>query len=109
MRRHRKSPFGDAPMSETDALELSTHEFTLAPGHRLRASRCLICAALIGGMPVRAVTIVLLSADYCPCGNLEPDGYLVCAGHGEQRPGVLAQLVAMRAASVEAHGLEPSC
>lgn len=55
--------------------------FTLEPGHRLRAARCLVCRQLIGGQAVTVIGVAALAGEACRCGGVVSDTFLVHAIH----------------------------
>lgn len=68
-------------LAETEVLECIGQPMQLAAGHPLRGNRCLICAAMIGSLPVRTVTLIDARRKNCSCGAVATLTYLVCAGH----------------------------
>ena len=59
----------------------SAQPFTLAPGHRMRAAKCLICHLLIGSGQAVLVGVAALAGSACRCGGVVSDLFLVHASH----------------------------
>lgn len=59
----------------------SAQSFTLVPGHRMRAARCLVCHLLIGSGQAALVGVAALAGDACRCGGVVSDLFLVHASH----------------------------
>lgn len=71
----------------------STEPFTLAPGHRMRAAKCLICHLLIGSGQAVLVGVAALAGSACRCGGVVSDLFLVHASHIPMDPDELAAAV----------------
>ena len=59
----------------------SAQPFTLAPGHRMRAAKCLTCHLLIGSGQAVLVGVAALAGSACRCGGVVSDLFLVHASH----------------------------
>ena len=71
----------------------SAQSFTLAPGHRMRAAKCLICHLLIGAGQAAVIGVAALTGDACRCGGIVSDLYLIHASHVPMDPDALAAAV----------------
>lgn len=63
------------------AIVYCNEAFTFDPGHRMRASHCLICSECIGGEPAAVVGAAALMGEACRCGGIVSDVFLVHAAH----------------------------
>ena len=59
----------------------SAQSFTLAPGHRMRAAKCLICHLLIGSGEAALLGVAALAGNACRCGGVVSDLFLIHASH----------------------------
>ena len=75
----------DAPANEAadGALAVchSAQPFTLTPGHRMRAAKCLICHLLIGAGQAALAGVAALAGNSCRCGGVASDLFLIHASH----------------------------
>ena len=83
-------------VSQHDVIEQVSEPLTLAPGHRLQQSRCLVCASRIGGMPFRIYALIDFRAPACYCGGCGSASWLICAGHGTDDNGALMLIALAR-------------
>lgn len=67
---------------DRDSFAMWSAPITLAPGHQLRGNRCMRCAATIGGLAARVVTVVVMTGSNCRCGQIPTVTLLRCADHG---------------------------
>ena len=77
-------PAGGPAAEATDgslAVCHSAQPFTLAPGHRMRAAKCLVCHLLIGSGQAVLVGVAALAGGACRCGGVVSDLFLVHASH----------------------------
>ena len=74
----------DAPIVPGDLIEGFGVPCVFAPGHPLRATRCLVCASMIGGREIRLYTIIVTGSDNCLCGSIPTITYAICADHGTE-------------------------
>ena len=91
-RRHLAAVQDSDPIRPGDLLEGFSSVATFAPGHPLRRMRCLACAALLGGRPIRIYTCIVFSAENCTCGSVPTISYPICADHGTDAGHALPQL-----------------
>ena len=87
---------GEPPAAVTgDTLTVcqSAQSFVFAPGHRMRAAKCLICHLLIGSGQAALVGVAALAGDACRCGGVVSDLYLIHACHVPLDPDDLAEAV----------------
>lgn len=84
------------PIAPGDLLEGFSSVAVFQPGHPLRRSRCLACASLIGGRPVRIYTCVVFSDRNCACGSVPTISYVICADHGTDPGNALPALALER-------------
>ena len=71
----------------------SAQSFTLAPGHRMRAAKCLICHLLIGSGEAALVGVAALAGNACRCGGVVSDLFLIHASHVPMDPDDIAAAV----------------
>ena len=71
----------------------SAESFTLMPGHRMRAAKCLICHLLIGSGQAAVIGVAALAGDACRCGGIVSDLYLIHATHVPMDPDDLAAAI----------------
>lgn len=82
-------------------VELWTIPTVLAPGHPLRGERCGICGMLIGGRPIRIVTITGLEMSEAHAPGLICHAAAICAEHEPDGHGTVANQIV--AAATEWH------
>jgi len=71
------------------AIMWSGAPFLFAPGHRMRAARCLVCTRLISGEPATVVGVGALAGSACQCGSIESDMFLLHVCHLPMPPAEL--------------------
>lgn len=69
------------PIKPLDTFAVWTQPVTLAPGHPLRGSACLLCHAPIAGRPARFTSIIVATTPGCTCGQVPTITQLICAHH----------------------------
>lgn len=55
--------------------------FTLEPGHRMRAARCVICHQAIGPALAAIIGVAALAGDACNCGSVYSEAFILHAAH----------------------------
>lgn len=71
----------------------SAQSFTLTPGHRMRAAKCLICHLLIGSGQAVLLGVAALAGSACRCGGVFSDLFLIHASHMPMDPDDLAAAI----------------
>ena len=69
------------PVQPLDSFRMITDRITLADGHPLRGSKCLLCGCVIGGRVARFVSLIVCDYASCTCGQVPTITQLVCGEH----------------------------
>lgn len=75
------------------AIVYCNEAFTFAPGHRMRAARCLVCAQVIGGEDATVIGAAALAGEACRCGGIVSDVFLAHAAHFPMPPAELQSVI----------------
>lgn len=79
---HVKPPSPPVVVIEGDLVVVHAPEpFLFSPGHRLRATHCLICHQMIGAQPATIIGVGALAGDPCTCSAVVSDMFLLHAHH----------------------------